>query len=167
MEQSPGLVISFWLLALAAIGSALAVVLLRNIFRAGLFLVFCFFTVAGLYITLGADFLAAVQVLIYVGAVGVLILLAIMLTREYQVGSPFARWRLGAAILVILLLGGMVWVVAGTGWKVAKLAKLEPTTAPIAQALFNLDKGFVLPFEIASVLLLAAVIGAIVLVREK
>ncbi|GAI40794.1 unnamed protein product, partial [marine sediment metagenome] len=76
-----GLEIAFWLLAVVGILAALAVVLLRNVFRAALCLVVCFLAVAGIYITLSADFLAVAHVLIYVGAISVLIILAIMLTR--------------------------------------------------------------------------------------
>ena len=64
-----GLVIAFWILAIVAIVSALGVVLLRNVFRAALSLILCFITVAGLYVTLSADFLAAVQILVYVGKI--------------------------------------------------------------------------------------------------
>jgi NADH-quinone oxidoreductase subunit J len=157
----------FWILAVVSVGAALGVVLLRNVFRAALFLVLCFLGVAGLFLTLGADFLAAVQVLIYVGAIAVLLLLAIMLTREQQRGSPFGRLRWPAAILGLALLAIMVLVVTNTPWSVVSLAAPQPTTAAIAEGLFSLDRGWVLPFEIASLLLLAAVIGAIVIVREK
>ena len=75
-----GFDIAFWILAVVAVMAALAVVLLGNVFRAALSLVLCFLVVAGIYITLSADFLAAVQVLIYVGAIAVLIILAIVLT---------------------------------------------------------------------------------------
>jgi len=85
------LTISFFVLGAVVLLSALAVVLVRNVFRAGLSLLLCFFSVAGIYITLGADFLAGVQVLIYVGAIGVLLLLALMLTREAPRGSPEGR----------------------------------------------------------------------------
>ena len=68
-----GLDIAFWILAIVGIAAALVVVLLRNVFRAALSLVLCFVTVAGIYVTLSADFLAAVQVLIYVGGISVLI----------------------------------------------------------------------------------------------
>ncbi|MBM4448631.1 MAG: NADH-quinone oxidoreductase subunit L, partial [Chloroflexi bacterium] len=78
--------VSFWLLAVVAVTAALGVVLLRNVFRAALSLILCFLMVAGLYITLSADFLAAVQILVYVGAISVLIILAIMMTREVQRG---------------------------------------------------------------------------------
>ncbi len=161
-----GLDIAFWVLAVVSVGAALAVVLLHDIFRAALFLVLCFFTVAGIYITLSADFLAGAQVLIYVGAIGVLILFAIMLTRESRRGSPSGRLRLPALLVGLLFLVTMVFVVVSTDWHVTAELPTEPTTTAIAQSIFGED-GFVLAFEIAAALLLAAVIGAIVLVREK
>jgi len=159
--------VAFWVLAAVIVGAALAVVLQRNIFRAALFLVLCFFTVAGIYVVLSADFLAGAQVLIYVGAIGVLIIFAIMLTRETQRGSPSGRLRLPALLVGLLFLATMVFVIVITDWHVVAEIPTEPTTSAIAQALFSGEEGFVLAFEIAAALLLAAIIGAIVLVREK
>ena len=159
--------VAFWVLAAVIVGAALAVVLQRNIFRTALFLVLCFFTVAGIYVVLSADFLAGAQVLIYVGAIGVLIIFAIMLTRETQRGSPSGRLRLPALLVGLLFLATMVFVIVSTDWHVVAEIPTEPTTSAIAQALFSGEEGFVLAFEIAAALLLAAIIGAIVLVREK
>ena len=161
------LAIAFWVLAALAGGSALAVVLLPNVFRAGLFLVLAFLAIAGLFITLGADFLAAVQVLIYVGAIGVLLLLAIMLTREVHRGSPANRMWLPMMVLGALLLGALSWVVLRTPWAGDKLATPQPTTAGLGAKIFDLQGGFILPLEIAALLLLSVVIGAIVLVKDK
>lgn len=162
-----GIAISFWVLAAVSIASALAVVLLRDIFRAALFLVLCFFTVAGVFVILSADFLAAAQVLIYVGAIAILIIFAIMLTREAQRGSPSGRLRLPALLVGLLFLATMVFVVVSTDWHAIMEIPDQPTTSALAHALFSAEEGFVLPFEIAAALLLAAIIGAIVLVREK
>lgn len=161
-----GMSLAFWILAVASVGGALAVVLLRDVFRAALFLVLSFFAIAGLYITLNADFLAAVQVLIYVGAIAVLLIFALMLTREAPKGSPPGRLRLPALVIGLLLLVALVLTVVNTPWQLAKEAPAADTTSKIALALFS-TQGFVLPFEIASLLLLAAVIGAIVLVKDK
>lgn len=161
-----GLEIAFWVLAIIGIVAALAVVLLRNIFRAALCLVLCFLAVAGIYITLSADFLAAVQVLIYVGAISVLIILAIMLTREVQRGSPSNKLRIPAFVVAILFLGATGFAMINTPWQVSVVPPLEPTTAALALKLFG-EGGFILAVEIAAVLLLAAILGAIVLVREK
>lgn len=161
-----GMDIAFWILAVVCIGAAIAVVSMRDIFRAALFLVLCFFTVGGIYITLSADFLAGAQVLIYVGAIGMLIIFAIMLTRESRKGNPSGRLRLPALLVGLLFLITMIFVVTSTDWNVAAEVSSEPTTTQIAHSIFSQD-GFVLAFEIAAALLLAAVIGAIVLVREK
>lgn len=159
-----GLAIGFWVLAAVSVVSALAVVSARNIFHAALFLVLSFVAVAGIYITLNADFLAAVQILIYAGAIAVLLLFALMLTRDVQQGNPSNRLQFPAFIVAALMLVTFISVFTATPWRIATEAPTEPTTAPIATALFV---GFVLPFEVASVLLLAAIIGAIVLVKER
>jgi len=161
-----GLQITFWMSAVVGIAAALAVVLLRDIFRAALALVLCFLTVAGIYVTLSADFLAAVQVLVYVGAISVLIILAIMLTREVQRGSPSNKLRIPAFVVAALFLGALVFAMINTPWQIASIPPQEPTTAALGVKLFG-ENGFILPVEIASLLLLAAILGAIVLVREK
>ena len=161
-----GITIAFWILAVVGILAALGVVLLRNVFRAALSLVLCFLAVAGIYITLSADFLAAVQVLIYVGAISVLIILAIMLTRNAQWGSLSNKLSIPALVVAVLLLGVVGWAVVNTPWRVSGLPPLEPTTSALAGRLFG-EGGFILVVEIAAVLLLAAILGAIVLVREK
>jgi NADH-quinone oxidoreductase subunit J len=161
-----GLAIAFWIMALVAVLSALGVVFLRNVFRAALSLILCFLTVAGLYLTLSADFLAAVQILVYVGAISVLIILAIMMTRDVQHGSPGNRLKAPALVVAVVLLGLLIYTVTGTTWPVSAQAPLAPTTAPLAVKLFG-EGGFILPVEMGAVLLLAAILGAIVLAREK
>ena len=161
-----GLDIAFWIMAVTIVGAALAVVLVRDIFRAALFLILCFFTVAGIFVLLGADFLAAAQVLIYIGAIAILILLAIMLTRDVQQASRASRVRIPAVIVSLLLGGVMVFVLTKSSWQIADLPPAEPTTASLGALLFG-EGGLILPIEIAAVLMLAAVLGAIVLMREK
>ena len=161
-----GLDIAFWILAVIVVAAALAVVLLPNVFRAALALALCFFAVAGVFITLSADFLAAVQVLIYVGAIAILMILAIMLTREVQRGSLSNRLRLPVFILTSIFLGLTVFAVLNTPWPISAEAPQEPTTAVLANILFGQD-GFFLLVEVAALLLLATIIGAITLVRDK
>lgn len=161
-----GLSIAFWTLAVVAVGAALAVVLLRNVFRAALALVLCFLVVAGIYVTLSADFLAAVQVLVYVGAISVVIILVIMMTREVQRGSPANKLKIPALIVALVFLGVVIYTMLATPWQISTEPPVEPTTAALALKLFG-ENGFILPVEIAAVLLLGAVLGAIVLVREK
>jgi len=158
--------IAFWILAVVSVVAALVVVSLRNVFRAALALVLCFLTVAGIYAALSADFLAAVQILVYVGAISILIILGIMLTREIQQGSPSNHFRIPAFIIAVLFLGMVGFAMLNTTWQVTELAPMAPTTEILADRLFGQD-GFILVIEIAAVLLLSAIIGAIVLVREK
>lgn len=161
-----GLAAAFWIMAIVAVIAALGVVFLRNVFRAALTLVLCFITVAGLYITLSADFLAAVQILVYVGAISVLIILAIMMTRDVQQGSPGNRMKFPAFVVAAVLLGIMIYTVTNTPWHIASESPLTPTTVPLAINLFS-ESGFILPVEIAAMLLLAAILGAIIIAREK
>ena len=161
-----GLDIAFWVLAVVGVAAALTVVLLRDVFRAALSLVLCLLTVAGLYVTLSADFLAAVQILIYVGGISILIILAIMLTRDVQRGSPTNKLQIPALVVAILFLGVVAFTLLNTPWQLSAEPPLEPTTAALAVKLLG-EGGFILPVEIAASLLLAAIVGAIVLVREK
>ena len=161
-----GLDIAFWILAVVGVAAALTVVLQRDVFRAALCLVLCFLAVAGIYVTLSADFLAAAQVLIYVGAISVLIILAIMLTREVRQGSPSNKLRIPAFIVAILFFGVVSFAMVKTPWQVSTALPVEPTTAALATKLFG-ENGFILTVEVAAVLLLAAIIGAVILVREK
>jgi NADH-quinone oxidoreductase subunit J len=158
--------VAFWILAVVSVGAALGVVLLRDIFRAALFLILCFFTVAGIYVTLNADFLAAVQVLVYIGAVGILLIFAIMFTREVQRGNPSSRLRVPAAIMALVLLGAMISSIVSFGWPAAEEMSEMTSVKEIGQQLFS-EHGYVLPVLIAGLMLLAAVIGAIVIMREK
>jgi NADH-quinone oxidoreductase subunit J len=161
-----GLAVTFWIMAVVTVAAALGVVFIRNVFRAALTLILCFIAVAGIYVTLSADFLAAVQILVYVGAISVLIILAVMMTREVQRGSPANKMGWPAAIVAAVVLGILVYTVTKTSWNIAAAAPLTPTTVPLADKLFS-EKGFILPVEIGAMLLLAAILGAIVISREK
>jgi len=162
-----GLAAAFWIMAVIVVIAALGVVYLRNIFRAALSLVLCFVTVAGLYLTLSADFLAAVQILVYVGAISVLIILAIMMTREVTHGSPSnLKMRIPAFVVAAVLLGLMIYTVTASPWQISAESPMTPTTMPLATKLFS-QQGFILPVEIAATLILAAILGAIVIAREK
>lgn len=173
-----GINIAFWILSVLAVVSAISVVVSKDLFRSALLLVLCFTTVAGIYATLAADFLTVAQILVYVGAVAVLVIFAVMLTRQVQRGNPFNKFASAAFLICIWLLAVFVLVVIDTEWPtIASPADIthiaenalqdSGTTTAIAGLLFDKDAGFLLPFEIAAVLLLAAVIGAIALVRDK
>jgi len=160
--------IAFWVLAAVAVIAALGVMALRDVFRAALALILCFIAVAGIFVTLSADFLAAIQVLVYVGAVAILIVLGVMLTREVPHGNVSNRLVLPALLVAVVLVGVSVFVFTNpqTQWQISSAVPLAPTAGPLGLLLFDQDK-YLLAVEIAPVLLLAVVLGAIALVREK
>ena len=161
-----GLTVAFWILAVVTILAAIGVVAQKNVFRAALSLVLCLAAIAGLFITLSADFLAAAQILIYIGAISVLIILAIMLTREFTQGSPSNRRRVPAFFAAALFFGVVVYAVLKTNWQISTALPQTPTTAALGEKLFG-QNGFILPLEIAPVVILAVILGAIVIAREK
>ena len=150
------------------IGSALGVVLFENIVYSAFLLGGVFMRISGFYILLNADFVAAAQVLIYVGAINVLILFAIMLVNKQEDYSTMPRrWiRQGATALVCVglfaLLGTMVLI---TPCKLSTLSPAEVGNSVVAIAK-HFFSDFLLPFELASVLLLIAMVGAIILARR-
>jgi NAD(P)H-quinone oxidoreductase subunit 6 len=161
-------IVSFAVLSVMMIGAALGVVLFSNVVYSAFLLGGVFISIAGMYILLNGDFVAAAQVLIYVGAVNVLILFAIMLVNKREDYKPMAKhWiRQGATALVcagiFTLLSTMVLI---TPWSIAPNPVLgQNSTVQIGQHFFN---DFLLPFEVASLLLLIAMIGAIVLARRE
>jgi NAD(P)H-quinone oxidoreductase subunit 6 len=161
-------IVSFCLLALMMIGAALGVVLLSNIVYSAFLLAGVFMSIAGMYILLNADFVAAAQVLIYVGAVNVLILFAIMLVNKREdfqaIPNSWVRKAATAVVCVGLfaLLGTMV---VSTPWAIstATLPAGESSIVLIGKHFFT---DFLLPFELASVFLLMAMVGAIILARR-
>ena len=189
----------FWLLSVLTIGAALGVVLVKDLFRAALLLVLVFISVAGFFVLLSAEFLAVVQVLIYAGAIAILIIFAIMLTRDVQRGNLANRLQVPAATFAALLLAALVVVAVETDWdllsgqdqeraQVVQTSAVRILASPgdmatLEQAGFATEEersevqeagladlligDFVLPFEAVSLLLLAAVIGALVLVRPR
>ncbi len=162
-----GLVIAFWILAVVTVIAALSVIIQKNVFRAALALIVCLASIAGLFVTLDADFLAAVQILVYVGAVSVLIILAIMLTREFTQGSPSNHLRVPAFFIAAIFFAVVAFAVIKTNWQIASTpADLPPTTPVLAEKLFG-QNGFILPLEIAPVIILAVILGAIVIARER
>ena len=161
-----GLTIAFWILAVVAVLAGIMVVTLKNVFRAALALILCFLTVAGIYITLSADFLAAIQILVYVGAISVLIILAILMTRDVQRGSRSNRLTVPGFIIAAAVLGVLIFTVVNTNWHIATASPVFPTTVPLAQKLFS-QNGYILPVETGAMLILAAILGAIVIAREK
>jgi NADH-quinone oxidoreductase subunit J len=186
--------IVFWVLSVAAIGAALGVVLVRDLFRAVLLLAGVFVAMAGFFVLLSAEFLAVVQVLIYVGAISILFIFAIMLTRNVRQGNLPNRLQIPAVLFSTLLLAALVVVATSTDWNLipagdqqarVDLAQTQSVNVLSAEALEQagvvsdeakaqaekagladlLIGPFVLPFEAVSVLLLAALIGGLALAR--
>lgn len=161
MDDAP-VVIAFYVLAAMTLLSALMVPLVRDLVHAMLFLVLSFISVAGINITLSADFVAAAQVLIYAGAISVLMLFAILLTpRSARDNEPVSY---AAPISAIAgLLGAVIILVAvSTDWRVVDREISGSSAREIGRALVD---PYVLPLEVAAVLLAIAMVGAIMLVR--
>ena len=161
-------VVAFVVLAVIAVGSALGLVLKRNAIHGALFLVVNLATVAALYLTLGAEFLAAAQVIVYAGAIMVLFVFAIMvlIPGKEETGPDVRRpYRLLALPVAAGLLLELAVIV---GWRSGRTA--APATAPaggveaIGRLLFT---DYLFPFELTSVLLLAAMVGVLVLARRR
>lgn len=154
----------FLVLGTALIGTALMVVLGRNIIRSGLWLILCFATLAGLYALLGNPLVAAAQVLVYMGAIAVLILFAIMLTQTK--GGPAAlvfHHQAWAAAIAAIALGALLAVVVGVSdWPLVG-PFVRTSTELVATLIFS---DYLLAFEIVGVLLLAAVIGGVFLAKR-
>ena len=185
----------FWILGIVAIGAALGVVLIKDLFRAALLLVLVFVSIAGFFVLLNAEFLAVVQVLIYAGAISILIIFSVMLTRDVQRGNQPNRLQVPAVIFAALLLSALVVVAIDTDWELIpeeaqEMVSLVQTSAVATIEIEDLEAAgfttgaeqaaakeagladlligdFVLPFEAVSVLLLAALIGALVLMRPR
>ena len=147
------------------LGSGIAVVSMRDIIRCGLAMIVCFLALAGIYVTLGAPLVAAAQVIVYIGAISVLILFAIMLTQE-KVGSArltFQTQAAPAAVAAIVIAVLVAVAVSGTNWG-AVTEHVRSATNDIATALFE---NYVLVLEAVGVLLLAAVIGGVFLAKRE
>ena len=223
--------IAFWVVSISVIVSSFAVVQIRDLFRAALFLVLAFICIAGMFILLRAEFLAVVQILIYVGAISVLIIFAILMTRDVSDGNPPNRLKIPASIVGLIFFLVFTFVMVQVDWNIqpnpdplpdtyqedsvevytkfsyfhvcfwffcdpkhsdsespadrevqddtsydldekldsdrdqSGLDKIFTDTIPSIAELLLRD--FVLAFELVSILLLAAMIGALTLIREK
>lgn len=160
--------VAFVILALMMIGGALGVVLFNNIVYSAFLLGAVFLSISGLYILLNADFVAAAQILIYVGAINVLILFAIMLvnkTEVYQQVKGRVIRQVSTALVCIGLFALLGTMILATPWQLSDVspAVIENTIIAIGKHFFS---DYLLPFEIASVLLLMAMVGAIILARR-
>ncbi len=172
--------ILFVLLAILTLGSAIVVVTHRNLFHAALALMVSFAGVAGFYITLDAGFLAAAQLLVYIGAISILVIFAIMMTRRLMQATeqPFNSQRglsfVGAlaSFVIMALVIGQYWPrvpnneLPMASKTIVDDVILQGSVAELGKSFVSVD-AFVIPFEIASVLLLAALVGAILVAWPK
>ncbi len=156
----------FYLLGALTLISALVVATSRNIVYSGFALIFTFFGVAGLYIQLSADFLAAMQVLVYVGGITVVILFAIMLTRDISdatASNPVLNRPASALAAAGVLLMSIV-LILGSDFPRRDAVDFEPISGQLGHHLLG---KYLLPFEVASLLLLGALVGAVIIARRE
>jgi len=159
--------IIFYFFAVITLASACVVVFSRNIVHAAFSLLFTFFGVAGIYVFLLADFLAIIQLLIYVGGIMVLILFGVMLTSRQTNVDAYANaiQILPAVIIAASLAGTLLGIYWATDWHVnPQLSTVENTAPRIGNLLLT---NYLLPFEVASVVLLVALIGAAMIARRE
>jgi len=155
----------FAALATLMIVSALLVVSMRDIIRCGLAMIVCFLSLAGIYVVVGAPLVAAAQVIVYIGAISVLILFAIMLTQSKAAPASlvFQTQAAPAAVASVILFVLVALGIAATDWGAAAV-RVRLATDALARILFH---DYVLPFEVVSVLLLAAVIGGVFIAKRE
>jgi NADH-quinone oxidoreductase subunit J len=155
----------FWILAAVMLGAAFLVVTLRDIIRCGLAMIVSFMALAGIYVLMGAPLLGAAQVIVYIGAISVLVLFAIMLTQTKDAPSRlvFQTQAVPAAIASVIVAVLIALAVAATDWG-ELTERVRLATSRMSLVLFE---QFVFPFEIVSVLLLAAVIGGVFLAKRE
>jgi NADH:ubiquinone oxidoreductase subunit 6 (subunit J) len=159
-------VLVFAAISLVTLGAAIAVVTNKNILHSAYYLVLAFVGVAGIYVMLEAPFIAVIQVLIYIGAIAILVIFAIMLTRRLMSKDMEQRNKqwIWSALGSLVLFGVLGWLVYNASWPVVEGAVPQDPITLMGQELLST---YVVPFEIASVLLLAALVGSILIGREK
>ena len=155
----------FWILASVMIIAGLLVVTMKDIIRCGLAMIVCFGALAGIYVLMGAPLIGAAQVIVYIGAISVLILFAIMLTQTKDAPSRLVfQTQVGpAAVASVVIAIVIALAVTATDWG-ASAERVIAGANLVAKVLFT---DFVLPFEIVSVLLLAAVVGGVFLAKRE
>jgi NADH:ubiquinone oxidoreductase subunit 6 (subunit J) len=156
----------FFMLASLLLIAGLLVVTMKDIIRCGLAMIVCFGCLAGIYVLIGSPLVGAAQVIVYIGAISVLVLFAIMLTQTKDAPARLVfQTQAGAAAVASLVIAIIIGLaVLATPWPNASPERVQVSTAALSKALFG---QFVLPFEIVSVLLLAAVIGGVFLAKRE
>lgn len=164
--------LAFFVFALFVLGGGLGVITTRNLVHGTLYLILSLFGVAGFFVLLSAPFLAVVQVLVYIGAIAILIVFAVMLTRSmtslHEVVNR--QWVLSAIVAMLLFVMLTVTIILPVWGQDGSLtgqpvSEVVATTTDLGKALVDGNQ-YVLPFEVASLLLTAAMIGAIVIARD-
>ena len=156
----------FIVLAILLIISTLGVCISKNLVHAAVCLFFSLFIIAGFYIILYADFLAAVQVIVYVGGILVLIIFGVMLTNKLEKPSIniSSMNQFLASTLCTTLFILFTFTIYNTNWKISNTAEIQDSSAIIGRLILN---EYLLQFEIVSILLLGALIGAATIARKK
>lgn len=154
--------INFYVISAIVIGAALMMVLSRNLVHSALLMVLCFAGVSGIFLLLSADFIALVQLLVYVGAISVLLVFGVMLTRKGDVGKSnlFNRYRFIGGLVSITLFLVISRFLFFKKWTEIIPGQVQLTIEQIADLLLN---DYVIPFEASGILLLIAMIGAIII----
>ena len=155
--------VAFLVIAIIILSGALAAATLRNLIHAALCLVIAFVGVAASFFLLGAEFVGLVQVFVYVGAVAVLIVFTILLTRREVNGTRGINW--GGAIVALAVFGGLLWTILKTKSLAIPAPQIEPLTVKRIGEVLMTD--FVWPLQCVGLILTAALIGALVLVMEE
>ncbi len=157
--------VGFFVMVAITLGGGLMAVSARNLIRAALGLIIALVGVAGIYFVLEAEFVAVVQILVYVGAISILILFAVMLTRglmKRDLPAQNAQW-IAAIFISLLMFAALLYVTIGTNWRAVETKVAGDLIPKIGTELMTT---YLLPFEAVSLLLLAALVGAIVIARE-
>lgn len=160
--------IVFFIFTIIVLGGGLGVIFTKNLYYNALFMSLSFSGMAGFFVMLNAGFLAAVQIVVYVGAIAILILFAIMLSRRLMgkttdIVNDTNQQTLLASITVPLLFIALIVVLAQVNWNISSLA---PTSDALTLLGLSFLGSYVIPFEVVSVLLLVALVGAIILARD-
>ncbi|PKM46022.1 MAG: NADH-quinone oxidoreductase subunit J [Firmicutes bacterium HGW-Firmicutes-8] len=154
----------FWILAIFTLGSALLMVMNKNIFHSALFMVLTFIGVAAMYVMLQADFMAAVQILVYAGAIAIFLVFGIMLTQRGNMKQTnlFAKHTAVAGLVSLALVVINAFMVWNTNWLKSTAEPPQDTVGQIADLMLG---KFMVPFEVAAILLLVALLGAVIIAK--
>jgi NADH-quinone oxidoreductase subunit J len=161
-----GETIAFFILSVMAISGAVFMINLTRVIHMALALAFTFFSIAGIYLLLNAEFLAVIQVLIYTGAISILMLFGIMLTKHRDEEKPSIHpWHAVASFIgVAAFFGIMMWIIYKTPI-IGQMADLKGfNVTKLGESVF---KQYVIPFELTSILLLVALVGAVILAKKE